>query len=100
MKTYLAILLSVFVFASMVSVGWGEEGSFLTDWEPPTTIIFGYADTEITFGIDEFESMTQQEMENFALLVMLCVETQIGSPVIEIWGKKLLPRFFKEAITE
>lgn len=67
------------------------------EWAPTTSVTF-FGDSDIVFGPEEFESMTEQEMRNFVLLVEICSHVEIHSPLIQIWGKKLLPRFFnKEA---
>lgn len=127
MKIRTAILICMFMVGLMASPVWGDpvelgtwecyksldEGipeewscsEFIT-WadtslafalEPTKTITFQFGDDEVVFGIDDFASMTVEEMRNFMTLVSFYNQfLWIDPDLAVVWQKTLLPRFFGE----
>ena len=80
-----------------------DDDSLATDWQiGATSFTFSLLGREVTIDLEDFKSMTAQEVRDFNILLNIMVAAYTAQPAIyidpelvEIWGMKLLPRFFK-----
>lgn len=79
------------------SVDWGANESLTLDFSPIKDFTFSVSGREVVIDLEDFQSMTAQELRDFSTLVnFLRGSWPVDPKLIEIWAVKLLPRFFKE----
>ena len=78
------------------------DSGFITDLDLKGAVSFTFElqDRSVEIDLEDFKSMTAQELRDFSMLMNLVINisetgSYFDSEMIEIWGMKLLPRFFK-----
>ena len=90
------LIAALVLIAGGINVAWGGN----TDvWVTrPLSVTFYSVDGTIIVEFDEkeFRSMTAKELRGLETLIGLIFHLMAGPEYVEIWGKKLLPRYFKK----